>query len=111
MQSFCYTSRYRVNIQHLRHSLKVSGFFTIGRIVRGWYDCEFGEPMMGSRPSSFILATLSNLEPQLTQCFHHCLSNDPDQIVAALGLNFNPDAELKLMTETNGVAETLMAMG
>jgi len=32
--------------------------------------------------------------------------NDPDQIVAALGLNFNPDAELKLMTETNGVAET-----
>jgi len=26
--------------------------------------------------------------------------------VAALGLNFNPDAELKLMTETNGVAET-----
>jgi len=30
------------------------------------------------------------------------LSNDPDQIVAALGLNFNPDAELKLMTETNG---------
>jgi len=38
------------------------GFFTIGRIVRG------GEPMMGSAVlPSFILATLSNLEPQLTQ--------------------------------------------
>jgi hypothetical protein len=61
------------------------------------------------RPSSsFILATLSNLEPQLTQMFPLiiALSNEPDQIVAALGLNFNPDQELKSLTEPSFVAET-----
>jgi hypothetical protein len=34
------------------------------------------------------------------------LSNDPDQIVAALGLNFNPDEELKSLTEPTSIAKT-----
>lgn len=49
------------------------------------------------RPSSgFILATLAVLEPEFDQvlAFIMELNNDPDEIVSALGLNFNPDAEL-----------------
>lgn len=50
------------------------------------------------RPSSgFILATLSTLEPQLTQMLPLIvdLSNNPDRIVLALGLNFDPEKELE----------------
>jgi hypothetical protein len=98
-----------VNIQHLRHSLKVK-WLLYYRQNRPWLvRLRIWGTYEGQRrpSSSFILATLSNLEPQLTQMFPFiiALSNDPDQIVAALGLNFNPDAELKLMTKTNGVAE------
>ena len=99
-----------MNIQHLRHSLKVK-WLLYYRQNRPWlvrlriwgnYDGQ-------RRPSSsFILAAVSTLEPQLTQMFPFIidLSNDPDQIVAALGLNFNPDAELKIVTEPMAVAET-----
>jgi len=54
------------------------------------------------------LATLSSLEPQLIQTFPFIvtLSDYPDQIVAALGLNFDPDAELKLITEAKLIVET-----
>jgi hypothetical protein len=51
------------------------------------------------RPSSgYILGTLSVLEPQLKQIlpFILDLNNNPDQIVAALGVHFNPDKELRL---------------
>ncbi|MCL6434082.1 MAG: DUF5331 domain-containing protein [Leptolyngbyaceae cyanobacterium HOT.MB2.61] len=54
-----------------------------------WVNCE-GE----RRPSSsFILATLSVLEPRLTQLLPLIvdLSSNPDRIVVALGLNFNPE--------------------
>ena len=99
-----------MNIQHLRHSLKIKWLlyyrqnrqWLVKLRIWGTYDGQ-------RRPSSsFILATLSTSEPQLTQMlpFIVDLSNNPDQIVAALGLNFNPDAELKSMTETNGVAQT-----
>ena len=99
-----------MNIQHLRHSLKIKWLlyyqqnrqWLVKLRIWGTYDGQ-------RRPSSsFILATLSTSEPQLTQMlpFIIDLSNNPDQIVAALGLNFNPDAELKSMTETNGVAQT-----
>jgi len=49
--------------------------------------------------SGFILATLSVLEPQFNEVltFLVDLNNNPDQIVAALGLNFNPDEELRLI--------------
>ncbi|MDS3860602.1 DUF5331 domain-containing protein [Thermosynechococcaceae cyanobacterium BACA0444] len=49
------------------------------------------------RPSAgFILGTLSVLEPQLTYVLPVIvdLSNDPDRLILALGLNFNPDEEL-----------------
>jgi len=58
-----------VNIQHLRHSLKVKWLlyyrqnrqWLVKLQIWGTYDGQ-------RRPSSsFILATLSNLEPQLTQ--------------------------------------------
>jgi hypothetical protein len=58
-----------------------------------WVDCEGHR-----RPaSSFILGTLSVLEPQLTQMFPFVveLSSNPDRIVTALGLNFSPDQQLQ----------------
>jgi Tfp pilus assembly protein FimV len=54
------------------------------------------------RPSSgFILATLSVLEPKLDDIFPFILelNNNPDQIIAALGLNFNPDEQLHLIED------------
>lgn len=70
-----------------------------------WVNCE-GQ----RRPSSsFILATLSVLEPQLIQLLPLIvdLSSNPDRIVIALGLNFNPDEVLEALDATensiNGV--------
>ncbi|XHX76207.1 MAG: DUF5331 domain-containing protein [Stenomitos frigidus ULC029] len=57
-----------------------------------WVNCD-GE----RRPSSgFILATLSVLEPRLAQLLPLVvdLSSNPDRIVMALGLNFNPEDQL-----------------
>ncbi len=98
-----------VDIQQLRQSLKVKWLLYYRRNrpwmtklrIWGTYDGQ-------RRPSSsFILATLTNLEPQLIQMFPFivALSNHPDQIVAALGLNFNPEAEIKSLTEAANVAE------
>lgn len=70
------------------------------------------------RPSSsFILATLSVLEPQLNQLLPLIvdLSSNPDRIVAALDLNFNPDEHLKVASKLsakaldNGSAKTATA--
>ncbi|MGD1851981.1 MAG: DUF5331 domain-containing protein [Cyanophyceae cyanobacterium] len=46
--------------------------------------------------SSFILATVSVLNPQLTKLLPLLvdLNHDPDQMIEALGLNFNPDKAL-----------------
>lgn len=46
--------------------------------------------------SSFILGVLSALEPRLVDALPVIveLSNDPDRVISALGLNFNPDDEL-----------------
>jgi hypothetical protein len=99
-----------VDIQHLRHSLKVKWllYYQQNRpwLVRlriwGTFDGQ-------RRPSSsFILAIMSNVEPQLTQLFPFivALNNNPDGIVAALGLNFNPDEELKSLTPENAVSKT-----
>lgn len=60
------------------------------------------------RPSSgYILATLSVLEPPFQQILPFLLelNNNPDQIVAALGLNFNPDEELRLLRLKNSSAK------
>lgn len=99
-----------MNTQQLRQSLKVKWltYYQKNRpwVVRmrlwGTYDGQ-------RRPaSSFILGVLSTMEPQLTETFPFILdlSKNPDRIIAALGLNFNPDAELKLfiVSLTNGKA-------
>ncbi|MBW4633826.1 MAG: DUF5331 domain-containing protein [Iphinoe sp. HA4291-MV1] len=98
-----------MNIQQLRQSLKlkwVSYYYNnrswlVKMRVWGTYDGQ-------RRPSSgFILATLSVLEPQLEEVFPFILelNNDPDQIVVALGLNFNPEEQLHLVESANFVAE------
>lgn len=99
-----------MNIQHLRHSLKVKWLLYYQKNRPWLVRLQIWGTYNGQRrpSSSFILATLSNLEPELTDLFPFLieLSNNPDQIVAALGLNFNPEEELKSMTEPIFVAET-----
>ena len=90
-----------MNIQQLRQSLKQKWLIyyeqNIPWLVKiriwGTYD-GLRRPLSG-----FILATLSVLEPQFDEIlsFMLDLNNDPDKIVAALGLNFNPDQELRLI--------------
>ncbi len=97
-----------MNIQHLRQSLKQKWLIyyeqNISWLVKmriwGTYD-SLRRPLSG-----FILATLSVLEPQFDEilAFMLDLNNDPDKIVAALGLNFNPDEELRLITSENSLA-------
>lgn len=87
-----------MNIQQLRQSLKLKWLsyyeqnrsWLVKMRVWGTYDGL-------RRPSSgFILATMSVLEAQFDEilAFIMELNNNPDEIVAALGLNFNPDEEL-----------------
>ncbi len=98
-----------MNIQQLRHSLKLKwvSYYSNNRSwlekmrVWGTYDGQ-------RRPSSsFILATVSVLEPQLEEIFPFILelNNDPDHIVAALGLNFNPEEQLDLVESAHSLAE------
>jgi Family of unknown function (DUF5331) len=98
-----------VDIQQLRQSLKVKWLLYYRRNrpwmtklrIWGTYDGQ-------RRPSSsFILATLTNLEPQLIQMFPFivALSNHPDQIIAALGLNFNPEVEIRSLNEAANITE------
>ena len=101
-----------MNIQQLRHSLKVK-WLLYYRQHRPWLTkIRIWDTFDGQRrpSSSFILATLTNLEPQLIQMlpFITALSNDPDKIVAALGLNFNPEAELKALTTAATAASNLV---
>ncbi len=96
-----------MNIQELRQSLKQKWLIyykqNISWLVKmriwGTYD-GLRRPLSG-----FILATLSVLEPQFDEilAFMMDLSNDPDKIVAALGLNFNPDQELRLIKSEHSV--------
>ena len=92
-----------MNIQQLRESLKIKWvrYYHQNRSwlakmrIWGTYDGY-------RRPSSgFILATLSVLEPKLDEIFPFILelNNNPDEIIAALGLNFNPDKQLHLIKD------------
>ncbi|RUR74185.1 DUF5331 domain-containing protein [Chlorogloeopsis fritschii PCC 9212] len=94
-----------MNIEQLRESLKLQWvkyycknrpWLTKMRIW-GTYNGQ-------RRPSSdFILATLSVLEPQLDEVLPFLLelNRNPDRIVAALNLNFNPEEHLHLIKENN----------
>lgn len=99
-----------MNIQHLRESLKIKWLnyyfenrpWLVKMQIWGTYDGE-------RRPSSgFMLATLSVLEPQLDEIFPFILdlNNNPDRIVAALGLNFNPDRHLDLIKSEKSIPTT-----
>ena len=99
-----------MNIQHLRESLKIKWLnyyfenrpWLVKMQIWGTYDGE-------RRPSSgFMLATLSVLEPQLNEIFPFIvdLNSNPDRIVAALGLNFNPDRHLDLIKSENSITTT-----
>ncbi|BBD67358.1 hypothetical protein NIES4072_53480 [Nostoc commune NIES-4072] len=97
-----------MNIQELRQSLKQKWLsyyeqnisWLVKMRIWGTYD-GLRRPLSG-----FILATLSVLEPQFDEilAFMLELNNDPDKIVAALGLNFNPDEELHLMKLDHSMA-------
>ena len=97
-----------MNIQQLRQSLKQKWLSyyeqNISWLVKiriwGTYD-GLRRPLSG-----FILATLSVLEPQFDEilAFMLDLNNDPDKIIAALGLNFNPDEELRLIKLDHSMA-------
>ena len=90
-----------VNIQHLRQNLKIK-WLTYYKKNRRWLiRMKIWGTFDGyRRPSSgFILAAISALEPKLTEIFPFALdlSNNPDDIITALGLNFNPEENLHLI--------------
>ena len=97
-----------MNIQQLRQSLKVKWLnyyeenhpWLVKMRIWNTYD-DLRRPSSG-----FILATLSVLEPQFDQILSFILelSNDPDKIITALGLNFNPDEELILIKSKHSLA-------
>lgn len=87
-----------MNIDQLRRSLKDRwlNYYEENRAwisrLSIWVSCD-GQ----RRPSSsFILGVLSTEEPRLTEMLPLIvdLSNHPDRIVLALGLNFDPEQEL-----------------
>ncbi len=92
-----------MNIQQLRESLKMKWlkYYHQNRSwlakmrIWGTYD-GFRRPSSG-----FILATLSVLEPKLDEVFPFILqlNNNPDKIITALGLNFNPEENLHLIKD------------
>ncbi|MBX9252594.1 hypothetical protein H1Q63_01070 [Desmonostoc muscorum CCALA 125] len=96
-----------MNIQQLRQSLKQKWLSYYEQNSSWLVKMRIWATYDGlRRPSSgFILATLSVLEPQFDEilAFILDLSNNPDKIVAALGLNFNPDEELRLIKSENQV--------
>ena len=94
-----------MDIQQLRQSLKmkwVSYYYK----NRSWLvKMQIWATYDGQRRpcSGFILATLSVLEPQLEQIFPFILelNNNPDKIISALGLNFNPEEQSNLIKSDN----------
>ncbi|NJL11223.1 MAG: DUF5331 domain-containing protein [Calothrix sp. SM1_7_51] len=90
-----------MDTQQLRQSLKLKwiNYYYTNRSwivkMRIWADYKGKR-----RPlSGYILGVLSVLEPQLTEMFPFILdlNNNPDDIIEALGLNFNPEEHLHLI--------------
>ncbi len=92
-----------MNIEYLRKTLKAQwlNYYRENRSwltrLGIWVNCD------GKRrpSSSFILGTLTTLEPQLLHILPLVvdLSSNPDRIILALGLNFNPDEEIEAIGE------------
>jgi hypothetical protein len=88
-----------MNIASLRTVLKAK-WLTYYRDNRNWITRlrVWGTYEEKRRPSSsFILGALSAQEPELMELLPLIvdLNNNPDRIVAALGLDFNPEDELE----------------
>ncbi|MBW4508621.1 MAG: DUF5331 domain-containing protein [Scytonematopsis contorta HA4267-MV1] len=109
-----------MNTQQLRQSLKLK-WINYYQTNRSWLVKMriWGTYKGQRRPlSSFILATLSVLEPELTDMFPLILdlNNHPDEIIDALGLNFNPEEHLNteksetptITNQPQGEIETLV---
>lgn len=98
-----------MNIELLRRSLKSKwlDYYQDNRswIARlsVWVSCD------GTRrpSSSFILGTLTTLEPKLIELMPLIadLSNHPDRIVIALGLNFDPEQELTKLSASSSTLQ------
>ncbi|MEH2349283.1 MAG: DUF5331 domain-containing protein [Nostoc sp.] len=97
-----------MNIQQLRQSLKQNWLIYYSQNITWLVKMRIWGTYDGLRRplSGFILATLSVLEPQFDEIlgFMLDLNNDPDKIVIALGLNFNPDEELRLIKSEHSMA-------
>jgi Family of unknown function (DUF5331) len=100
-----------MDIQQLRRSLKDKwlDYYQTNRHwlsrLGVWVNCD-GQ----RRPSSgFILATLAVVEPELTALLPLVvdLNGNPDRIIMALGLNFNPDEALATLTQDAALAEAV----
>jgi len=98
-----------MDIQHLRQSLKIKwlSYYEQNRSwlvkMRIWKDYDGIR-----RPSSgYIIATLSILESELKKIlpFILDLNNNPDQIITALGLHFNPEQELNSLKSQHSTAK------
>ncbi|MEM9246728.1 MAG: DUF5331 domain-containing protein [Cyanobacteria bacterium P01_F01_bin.153] len=92
-----------MNPEQLRHNLRQL-WLTYYRDNRHWLSrMEIWITHKDQRrpSSSFILATISVLNPELTQILPLLadLNSDPDQMVEALGLNFNPERLLGTLPE------------
>ncbi|WP_414527074.1 DUF5331 domain-containing protein [Nodularia chucula] len=99
-----------MDIQQLRQSAKIKwlSYYEQNRSwmgkmrVWGTYD-GVRRPLSG-----FILATVAILEPQFHEVISFILSlnNNPDEIVRALGLNFNPDDELSVVNLPDSLSKS-----
>ena len=98
-----------MDIEHLRQSLNIKrlSYYEENRSwlvkMRIWKDYDGIR-----RPSSgYIIATLSILESELKKIlpFILDLNNNPDQIIAALGLHFNPEQELNSLRTQHSTAK------
>jgi hypothetical protein len=90
-----------MNIEELRQSLKLK-WLHYYKENRHWLEKMqiWGTFEDERRPlSSFVLATVSVLEPNLIEFLPLIadLNSDPDDVMVALGLNFNPEKFLHLI--------------
>ncbi len=99
-----------MNVEQLRKSLKAK-WLAYYRENRSWLvRLEVWGNFEGQRrpSSSFILATLSILEPRLALILPLVvdLNSNPDRVISALGLNFSPDDALDELPEVEASYDT-----
>ncbi|BDA73479.1 hypothetical protein RIVM261_037440 [Rivularia sp. IAM M-261] len=94
-----------MNIQELRQSLKQKWLCYYQQNCHWLEKMQIWAVFDGERRplSSFILATVTVLEPNLVDILPLLvdLNTNPDDMIAALGLNFNPENELKKLNNDN----------